>query len=205
MLIADLDALAGYLAEVQNRRETDISCAFTAALSARLTDAAISEALVTGLPMVQGISHRIVRSRGRGLVLTAKLRYREGVQMLDQWPEIYLPEACDIVTEALRQGGEEARFRYVYNWVCRNIRYEHTAPGQKGYEQLVGATGVLRGKRANCQGFADLMYLLCGICGIKAEYRCGRGARRLHVWNAVKLNGEWQEVDASKGAREIAD
>ena len=116
-----------------------------------------------------------------------------------------LETAKSIAAEAKRLCDEEDRFRHVYDWICRNIRYAHTSPGQKGYERLVGAASVLEDHQANCQGFADVLYLLCGLCGIACEYRCGRGEKRLHVWNAVRLKGVWREVDVSKGARCIAD
>lgn len=217
MLIADMDALAAYLADVQTRRESTVKCELTPALSARMNDAMLAEALVTGLPMAQGVQHRIIRSRGRGAVVTAKVRYREGVRMLTYWRQaedvrfllrdterLGLAGACDIAAEAVRLNGEEARFRYVYDWVSRNICYVNTSPGQKGYELLVGAGGAMVHHQANCQGFADVLYLLCGLCGIECEYRCGRGERRLHVWNAVCLNGIWREADASKGARALS-
>lgn len=214
MLMTSMEELNTYLADLQTRRETDVRCEINPALSARMNDAALLEVLVTGLPMAQGIQHRIIRSRGRGVILMAKIHYRQGVRMLDHWHSgkepvfaaaeaFRLADACDLVMEAMRSGDAETRFCHVYNWVCRNIRYVHTAPGKKGYERLVGAADVLQDRRANCQGFADVMYLLCGLCGIPCEYRCGRGQRQLHVWNAVCLNGKWQDVDASKGARDL--
>ena len=205
-MIAEMGALTAYLADTQSARAEEVRCELTPALSARMNDAALVEALITGLPMAQRIQHRIVRSRGRGAVLTAKVRYRDAVRMLagsalaaDE--AAALATARDIIGEALRLDGDEKRFRRVFAWVCGNIRYVHTAPGQKGYERLVGASGALLFREANCQGFADVLYLLCGLCGIECEYRCGRGERRLHVWNAVCINGVWREVDASKGAR----
>lgn len=206
MIAASMAELFTYLEKAQSERMTDIRCEFTPALSVRLNDAALVEALVTGLPMAQGVKHRILRSRGRGVVLTAKIRYREGVRMLDG-NALTAEEAAarnvarGIVAEVLRRFDGEARFRYVYDWICGNIRYVHTAPGRKGYERLVGAAGVLADRQANCQGFADVLYLLCGLCGIACEYRCGRGERQLHVWNAVCVDGVWHEVDVSKGAR----
>ena len=206
-LIASMEELRAYLVEVQSNRASEVRCELTADMSARTSDAAIAEALVLGLPMAQGVKHRILRSRGRGAVITAKVHYREGARMLCGVPltkaeSAALDLARSIVQDVLALD-EAVRFRYVYDWVCRNIRYTHTAPGQKGYEKLVGASGVLQEKQANCQGFADAMYLLCGLCGIRCEYRVGRGERRLHVWNAVCLEGIWQEVDASKGARRL--
>ena len=204
-MIASMAEFSAYLMEVQVRRANEVRCEFTQALSARVNDTALLEMLITGLPMAQGVQHRIVRSRGRGAILMAKVRYREGVRMLagdalTQEEAAVLAMAQGIVADWLPLS-EEERFRCAYEWVCRNIRYVHTAPGQRGYERLVGAMGALQDRQANCQGFADVLYLLCGLCDIACEYRCGRGEKRLHAWNAVRLNGEWREVDASRGAR----
>ena len=206
-MVTTMAELSAYLAEVQSVRANDVRCELTAALSARTSDAALKEALLLGLPMAQGVKHRILHSRGRGVILTAKVHYREGVRMLSgdgltREETAALEMARDIVNDALGLK-EAARFQWVYAWVCRNIRYAHTAPGQKGYERLVGASGVLADRQANCQGFADVLYLLCGLCGISCEYRMGRGERRLHVWNAVCIDGVWREADVSKGARQF--
>lgn len=212
-MFAEVSELTAFLSACQDEGKQYIKCELTQALSARINDAALVELLVTHLPMAQGIQHRIIRSRGMGAILTAKLRYRDGVRMLSHWnaedsvlsvaEEAALAIARGIATEASACDTQEAQFRYLYEWVCRNIRYAHTAPGKLGYERLVGAASVLTDSVANCQGFADVLYLLCGLCGIECQYRCGRGERRLHLWNAVHLNGEWREVDASRGARTL--
>lgn len=204
-MIATMTELSAYLADAQAQYVREVRCELTADLSARVNDAALIETLIIGLPMAQGVKTRLIRRRGRGIVLTAKVRYRDGVRMLSgdalSKSEITaLKTAQDIVTDFLSLG-EEERFRRVYRWICGNISYMHTAPGKNGYENLVGAAGVLQARQANCQGFADVVYLLCGLCGIDCVYRTGRGEKQLHVWNAVRLGGEWHEVDASKGAR----
>lgn len=211
MLIADMPALQKCLADAQRRREGRIVCELTPALSARVTDAEIAEALVTGLPMARGLDQRIVRSRGRGVMISVKVRYRDGVRMLDHhrtgMPMLTADErtalemACAVAGETAALEDEEMRFQCVFGWICRQVRYVNTAPGQKGYERLVGAAGALMDGQANCQGFADLLYLLCGLCGVEADYRCGRGERQLHAWNEVWLKGAWRMADASKAAR----
>lgn len=206
-VIASMAALSAYLAEIQARQMGDVRCELSHELSARLNDAALTETLITGLPMAQEIRHRILRSRGRGTVLTAKVRWREGARMLaGACLTVRELDALTIAKEIAAQADsvdEEARFCHVYGWLCRNVTYVHTAPGQKGYERLVGATGALLERQANCQGFADALYLLCGLCGLACEYRCGWGEKRLHVWNAVRIDGEWRAADASKGARSM--
>ena len=210
-MIDSMGELQSALAACQQARETRFTCTLSPGMTARLSDAAIAEAIVAGLPMAQGIQRRIVRSRGRGAAVSAKIRYREGVRMLDRFTggavtltdrEFWrLADACDLCMPAMQLAGAEARFRYVYDWLCRNVRYVHTAPGLPGYERLVGAAGVLEGRQANCQGFADTLHLLCGICGIPCGIRCGRGEKQLHVWNEVCIDGQWRTADASKGAR----
>ena len=204
-MIATMVQFADLLADIQSQMKREVRCEFTPALSARICDAALVEALITGLPMAQGVKHRIIRSRGRGVILTAKVHYREGVRML-RGKDLSKDETDALATaraiaEAFSHTDEETRFSQVYEWICRHICYTHTAPGQKGYERLVGASGVIQDGQANCQGFADVMYLLCGLCGIACTYRSGRGEKQLHVWNAVCIDGQWRDVDASKGAR----
>lgn len=208
-MIASLAEMSAYLAQMQAQRGEYVRCDLSPALSARMSDTALTEALLLGLPMAQGVQQRIVRSRGRGAFLTAKIRYRQGVRMLagenlTQEESAALEMARSIAADFLPLD-EAERFNAVYNWVCHNVCYVHTAPGQKGYERLVCASGALLDGQANCQGFADVLYLLCGLCGIEAEYRIGRGEKRLHVWNAVRINGEWRETDVSKGARSTSD
>ena len=214
MLITSMDELQAYLRDAQSQRVSYISCSLTAALSAKLSDDALTQALVIAIPMAQGIERRILRSRGKGIRLTAKLRYRSGIRMLDHLrgtgapldpeEETALQRATDLAAQ-FAAPDEEMRFCQLYDWVCRHIRYENVVPGRNGYEALVSSGSAIHNGEANCQGFADVVYLLCGLCGIQAEYCCGRGNRRLHVWNMVCINGQWRTVDASKGARERSD
>lgn len=208
-----MDALRESLAAVQERRETFAAFTFERTLAARLTDTAVEEALLLGLPMAQGIVRRIVRSRGQEMRLTVRVIYREGVRMLEAMRESTtslnareqqaLRMAQGIAAEALLRQDEAERFQYVFDWIVRHIRYAHIAPGRQGYERLVGASGALLDRQANCQGFADVLYLLCGLCGIACEYRIGHGKRLLHVWNAVCIGHTWKETDASRESRRI--
>lgn len=211
--ITDQASLKRMLNGVQQSREASFAVLLSPEISASFTDAGLRQLLVELLPTVQGVSSRIVRSRGRDTLLSAGLRYRDGVRLIDhvrgrEGPPLSpalqetLQTAWEIVAEHAQGDTPEKIFRSLYDWVCRSIRYEHTAPGRKDYDTLVRASGVLKYRQGNCQGFADVLYLLCGLAGLEAEYRCGMGVRRLHVWNAVRLSGVWQEADASRGARQ---
>lgn len=207
-MISTLDALHADLSAVQEARQTEGRWLLSPALSARLTDAALEEAVLAGLPMAQELRLRIIRQRGQPTLLTVKLRYRMGLRLAEG--DIRTPEEVEVlrmaqqIADARPAGDMSAAFDHVYGWLCRFVRYTHTAPGQKGYGRLVCAAGALLDGQANCQGFADALYLLCRRCGIRCEYRIGRGERRWHAWNAVWLDGRWQDADASHGARQNA-
>jgi len=81
-MLTSMEELAQMLAQAQRDRVDYVRCELSCELSAKVSDATLVEAFITGLPMAQGIQHRILRSRGRGAVLTAKVRWREGVRML---------------------------------------------------------------------------------------------------------------------------
>lgn len=204
-MITSLEALRIRLSAMQASRQTDGRWTLDAELSARTSDAALLETLLLGLPMAQEIRPRIVRQRGKPTLLTVKLRYRMGLRLAEG--DIRTPLESETlrkaqqIADARPDGDASAAYDHVYAWLCRNVRYAHTAPGQKGYDRLVCAAGALLDGQANCQGFADALYLLCRLCGIECEYRVGRGERRWHVWNAVRLDGHWQDADASRGAR----
>lgn len=204
-MIASAEELRVRLSAMQEARQTEGRWELSPALSARMTHAALTALLLSGLPMAQELRPRIVRTRASVTLLTVKLRYRMGLRLTEG--SIRTPDEAETLRRAQEiadsrpAGDASAAFDHVYGWLCRFVRYAHTAPGQKGYERLVCAAGALLDGQANCQGFADALYLLCSLCGIRCEYRVGRGERRWHVWNAVFLDGRWQEADASRGAR----
>lgn len=204
-MIDTLDALTDALSALQKARQTEGRWWLSPALSARMTDVALLETLLLGLPMAQEVRPRIVRQRGKHTLLTVKLRYRLGLRLaagdVRTAEEAAVLRAARCVVDGCPNGELSAAFAGVEDWLCRNVRYAHTAPGQKGYARLVCAAGALLDGQANCQGFADALYLLCSLCGIPCEYCMGRGERRLHVWNRICLAGQWRDADASRAAR----
>lgn len=207
-MIDTLDELNAALSAMQQAQKREARWTLSPALSARLTDAALTEALLLGLPTAQELRARIVRERGKPMLVTVKLRCRLGLRLAEG--DVRTQEEAEVLRIAQRvvdecpAGDASAAFACMVDWLCRNVRYTHTAPGQKGYARLVSATGALLDGQANCQGFADALYLLCRLCGIQCEYRVGRGERRMHAWNRVCLGGQWLEADASRKAREHA-
>lgn len=66
------------------------------------------------------------------------------------------------------------------------------------------AIGALLTGRANCDGYADAMYLVGNLAGLEIRYQHGDSLKQdpanllsTHVWNAVRLNGTWRMVDVT--------
>ena len=63
--------------------------------------------------------------------------------------------------------------------------------------------GALLNGRANCDGYADAYYLLCGLQGITARLFHGDSLRKntdgeeMHLWNLILLDGLWRSVDVT--------
>ncbi len=201
MEIASLQELHAGLMQVQAQRVPEVRCTLTPSFAVRITQAQLHAAFDAALTLAQGRTWQMKRLRGGAAVLISRLTWRDGLRMLEG--RLPVPElARAIVREAVQRfPSPMERFCWLYALVCTGVRYVHTAPGEKGYAQLVGASGVLTSGCGNCQGFADTLYLLCRLAGLEAEIRVGPGERGLHAWNAVCLEGETYLSDASRGSR----
>ncbi len=99
-----------------------------------------------------------------------------------------------------------------YVWVAHHISYDmkaflaHQVANQQPY-------AVLASKTAVCQGYSNLMQVLCaqvGIdCRVVSGYSKGYGyvpgqqfAASDHAWNAVLLNSSWHLLDVTWAARQ---
>ena len=70
-----------------------------------------------------------------------------------------------------------------------------------GYEKYYTVYGVLSEHLAVCEGYARTFELLLNLLGVECVGITGTargttsGEEELHMWNAVKLSGDWYQVD----------
>ncbi len=88
----------------------------------------------------------------------------------------------------------------IHDLLCRHIRYEVDESTDED-DSCIGA--ILRGE-ANCDGYSDAFFLLCGLKGIPARLVSGKaiqeknpGEDTFHMWNLVLLDGIWRGVDVT--------
>ncbi|MDR0946831.1 MAG: hypothetical protein LBM87_03670 [Ruminococcus sp.] len=81
-----------------------------------------------------------------------------------------------------------------FEYLCDNITYDNDETSPYCYTIY----GAFITRKANCQGYANALKLLCNKSGIECytvpgEDKEGAG----HMWNIVKLDGNWYVVDAT--------
>ncbi|HLG02008.1 MAG TPA: transglutaminase domain-containing protein, partial [Bacteroidia bacterium] len=98
---------------------------------------------------------------------------------------------------------DHEKFRAVFRWVTDNISYNYSARNANAQE-------VFKSKTAVCNGYSELIKLLCDSCNIKCRMVTGFVKLDLnylvykndsaHAWNIVGLGGREYLVDATWAA-----
>lgn len=107
---------------------------------------------------------------------------------------------ADKIIQSLHLDGmsEYEKLRAIYDWLCKNVKYDNSTPGSET-EMLLqhSAYAALVKHTAVCQGYATAFYRLALMAGLNARMVTGTGAGEPHGWNIVKIDGKWYYVDAT--------
>lgn len=94
----------------------------------------------------------------------------------------------------LKKDSDFVKLHKIYNFVCTNITYDDE--GLEKDEDLCHSTySAIVLRKTVCQGYSTLMYRLLMECGVPCRYILSKGSE--HVWNIVKLDGKYYNVDAT--------
>ena len=95
----------------------------------------------------------------------------------------------------------------IFYWMAINITY-YDDPSLENDDEEIIATTTLLTKKSGCEGTARLFYKLCTAAGVECVVIFGIAnsygiesdrSNSNHGWNAVKLDGKWELVDATWG------
>ena len=104
-----------------------------------------------------------------------------------------LEEAADkIVAEILKKDSLFERVNYIHDVIVNRTDYVLT-----GGAHISDADGVLLNGRALCEGYSKAFAYLCQSVGIETFCVIGRSNNESHMWNIVKLDGEWYHMDVT--------
>ena len=107
--------------------------------------------------------------------------------------------------------------RAIYVWLAENISYDAKSINKNKYGDNT-ALGVLKSRKAVCQGYAKLFELLGKKMGLNIQFVGGYskndvlqeswdfdGEEGDHAWNMIKIDDEWRVFDATWGAGIVND
>ncbi len=106
-------------------------------------------------------------------------------QMIDDLTNLWIPDA-------LALGSEYEREMFLSDKICRYLTYDNPALSDKDlmrFDQSL-ISGVMR-KTTVCAGYAMLTAYMFNAAGLDCVYVDSEA----HAWNAVKLYGNWYQID----------
>ena len=123
------------------------------------------------------------------------------------WAEQSLPSLAGYLTQPAKRDQDKARA--IYRWITHKIDYDNrslsTSNGGDNSPEK-----VLQNRHTGSEGYARLFQRLGELAGLEVavitgyskSYRYSVEQPHLlnHVWNAVKLDGQWQLLDVTWGA-----
>jgi len=94
----------------------------------------------------------------------------------------------------------------VHDWMVNNITYdtasadiyrENGGSGSYSRYPAFNAYGAIVGKKAVCEGYAKAFQMFMDIIGVECVSVSGFAEGGAHMWNQVKLDGDWYNVDVT--------
>lgn len=86
----------------------------------------------------------------------------------------------------------------LHDWLVFRVTYEQAAAEEPAKNpNAFNIYGALVEGRAVCEGYSKAMQLLLQMVGIECIVITGRIEETGHMWNMVRLDGEWYHLDAT--------
>ncbi len=102
-------------------------------------------------------------------------------------------KVSEIVKEAKNKGSDYEKELYIHDYIIDHCTYERSNNNALVYTSY----GCLVEGKAVCEGISKAMQLLLVNCGVKCQTVTGARNTEPHMWNIVKVNGNWYHVDTT--------
>ncbi len=117
------------------------------------------------------------------------------------------------------KGSDVQKMKAIYDWTVENLQYDYEAYQyylkKRNGEAITQAENeilyragdplaVYLKRKAICEGYARLCWLMGTLAGIPVAFIVGGAAGGAHAWNAALVDGEWLFFDATWGEWDMA-
>ena len=106
--------------------------------------------------------------------------------------------AGDTISKSVPYGTECEREQYIHNYIINNCDYdEEAAESEEVQGNENDAYGVFVDGKAVCEGYSKAFQILCNKADIDCIQLMGIVDSDNHVWNCVKIGGDWYQIDVT--------
>lgn len=106
--------------------------------------------------------------------------------------------AVDTISKSVPYGTECEREEYIHNYIINNCDYdEEAAESEEVQGNENDAYGVFVDGKAVCEGYSKAFQILCNKADIDCIQLMGIVDSDNHVWNCVKIGGDWYQIDVT--------
>lgn len=97
-----------------------------------------------------------------------------------------IAEALDALK--LENASDYDKVKAIHDYIINRVTYDQSLQRYTAYDALIGKSAV-------CQGYAAAAYRMFTDAGIESVIVSGTAGGGPHVWNIVKVDGKWYNID----------
>lgn len=132
-------------------------------------------------------------------VASAVIIYKHGEEEINRMENAIDEEVNRVLGGITEDMSQYDIVKYFHDYICENVVYDDKA------ENCNNIYGAFVNKRALCQGMAKAFSYLCGKVGIETLTITGDADGIAHMWNMVKIGGDWYHIDPTYDNAESAN
>lgn len=99
----------------------------------------------------------------------------------------------EIISKVPANANEYEKELFLHDYIIDNCKYKNI----KGNQDIFTAHGCLVNNTAVCEGYSKAMQILLSYVGIDCRTVVGSRKSESHMWNIVKINGNWYHLDVT--------
>jgi transglutaminase/protease-like cytokinesis protein 3 len=88
----------------------------------------------------------------------------------------------------LKNKTDYQKVKAIHDYIIKNVSYDQSLKKYSAYNALINKSAV-------CEGYAAAAYRMFLDSGIDSRIISGTTAGGAHIWNIVKVNGKWYNID----------
>ncbi len=137
------------------------------------------------------MGYQLRLNESTGIVSAVKLSYRYNSMTVSQINEELSDKVEEILSKITPGMSDIDKVKYFHDTIVLNCRY--TDEG----DYVSAPYGALVKGEALCEGYARAFAMLCNKVGIENLFATGTVGEEEHMWNMVKVDGAWYNIDVT--------